>query len=145
MAVRAIRAATTIDFDDPSEIRERTIQLITALFERNDLQRDDVISIFFTATRDVMSLPPAAGARAFGLVDVPLLCAQEMSTMGGLERCIRLLVHVETDRTKANIRHVFLRGATSLRPDLAEPGDENFSDTPTQTDQPGVNPGHSDD
>lgn len=130
MAVRAIRAATTIDFDEPSEIRERTIQLVSTMFERNGLHRDDVISIFFTATHDVMSLPPAAGARAYGLTDVPLLCAQEMVTIGGLERCIRLLVHVETDLAKSDIRHVFLRGATTLRPDLAEPGDEQAELSP---------------
>ena len=124
MAVRAIRAAITVDFDDPSEIRQRTIQLISTMFERNQLHADDVISIFFTATRDITSLPPAAGARAFGLTDIPLLCAQEMATLGGLERCVRLLVHVESDRAKSEIRHVFLRGATKLRPDLAEPGDD---------------------
>ncbi len=136
MAVRAIRAATTIDFDEPSEVRERTIQLVSTIFERNRLHRDDVISIFFTATRDVMSLPPAAGARAYGLTDVPLLCAQEMSTIGGLERCIRLLVHVETDLEKSDIRHVFLRGATTLRPDLAEPGDEQ-AEFPAKGDELG--------
>ncbi|MGI9597084.1 MAG: chorismate mutase [Acidimicrobiales bacterium] len=128
MAVRALRGATTIDVDDPGEIRHRTIELLTKLFERNEVAIDDVISILFTSTEDLRSLPPAAGARAFGLTEVPLLCAQEMPTEGGLERCIRLMLHVETDMTRADLRHVFLRRATTLRPELAEPGDDSLED-----------------
>ncbi len=124
MAVRALRGATTVDVDEPEEVRSRTIELLTMIFERNALSADDVISVLFTATEDVQSLPPAAGARGFGLTEVPLLCAQEMRTDGGLERCIRLMLHVETDLPRAELRHVFLRRATTLRPDLAEPGDE---------------------
>lgn len=128
MAVRALRGAITVDEDDAGEIRRRTIQMLTTLFERNDLHVDDVISILFTATEDLTALPPAAGARAFGLTEVPLLCAQEMPTKGGLERCIRLMLHVETDRARDDLRHVFLRRATTLRPELAEPGDESADD-----------------
>ena len=126
MAVRALRGAITVDHDEPEEIRRRTIELLTRLFERNDLGFDDVISILFTATDDLTSLPPAAGARAFGLTDVPLLCAQEMPTEGGLPGCIRLMLHVETDRPRTDLRHVFLRRATMLRPELAEPGDDSL-------------------
>ncbi len=128
MAVRALRGAITVDADDPAEIRRRTIELLTALFERNHLSVDDVISVLFTATQDLTSLPPAAGARGFGLTDVPLLCAQEMPTEGGLERCIRVMLHVETDHGRDQLRHVFLRRATTLRPDLAEPGDDIGAD-----------------
>lgn len=130
MAVRALRGAITVDRDDPGEIRQRTIDLLTTIFERNQVGPDDLISIFFTATTDLRSLPPAAGARAFGLVDVPLLCAQEMETDGGLDRCVRLLLHVETDIERADLRHVFLRRATTLRPDLAEPGDGGDTSSP---------------
>lgn len=124
MAVRALRGAITVDIDEPEEIRRRTIQLLTTLFERNDIAIDDIISIFFTATQDLTSLPPAAGARAFGLTDIPLLCAQEMPTDGELKMCVRLMLHVETDIDRNDLRHVFLRRATTLRPDLAEPGDD---------------------
>ncbi len=124
MAVRALRGAITVDVDEPEEIRERTIQLLTTLFERNDIAIDDIISIFFTATEDIQSLPPAAGARGFGLTEVPLLCATEMPTDGGLGMCIRLMLHIDTDIARADLRHVFLRRATTLRPDLAEPGDD---------------------
>jgi chorismate mutase len=126
MAVRALRGAITIDRDEPSEVKRRTIDLLRVLFERNELDSDDVISIFFTATGDVRSLPPAAAAREFGLVDVPLLCAQEMDAEVGPDRCIRLMVHVDTPRQRDELRHVFLRGATVLRPELAEPGDESY-------------------
>ncbi|MDH3681074.1 MAG: chorismate mutase [Acidimicrobiia bacterium] len=126
MAVRALRGAITVDADDPTEIRQRTIDMLQALFDRNRLEIDDVISILFTTTTDLRSLPPAAAARAFGLIDVPLLCAQEMETDGSLKHCIRLMLHVETDQGRDELRHVFLRGATTLRPELAEPGDEDW-------------------
>lgn len=124
MPIRAIRGAITVDADTPDEIADRTTTLLAALYERNGLSHDDVISILFTATQDLASAPPAAAARAFGLVDVPLLCAQEMPVIGSLPLCIRLMLHVETDLMKADLRHVFLRGATALRPELAEEGDD---------------------
>ena len=114
-----------MDVDDPAEIGRRTTDMLKALFERNRLEIDDVISILFTATSDLRSVAPAAAAREFGLVDVPLLCAQEMET-DALARCVRLMLHVETDTPRSELRHVFLRGATVLRPELAEPGDEDF-------------------
>lgn len=113
-----------MDADTPEEIATRTTTLLATLYERNGLVHDDVISILFTATQDLASAPPAAAARGFGLVDVPLLCAQEMPVIGSLPLCIRLMLHVETERTRDELRHVFLRGATSLRPELSEPGDD---------------------
>lgn len=124
MSIRAIRGAITVDADTREEILERTTALLAALYERNNLVHDDVISILFTATQDLASAPPAAAARSFGLVHVPLLCAQEMPVIGSLPLCIRLMLHVESDRPKSELRHVFLRGATTLRPELVEPGDE---------------------
>lgn len=124
MPIRAIRGAITVDADTRDEIAARTTTLLETLYERNDLVHDDVISILFTATQDLASAPPAAAARAFGLVDVPLLCAQEMPVVGSLPLCIRLMLHIETDRPRDELRHVFLRGATALRPELAEPGDD---------------------
>lgn len=125
MTVRALRAATTVDVDEPAEIGKRTIEMLQTLFDRNDLDSEDVISILFTTTGDLRSVAPAAAAREFGLVDVPLLCAQEMET-DALAKCIRLMLHIETDAPRAELRHVFLRGATVLRPELAEPGDKAF-------------------
>ena len=126
MPVRAIRGAITVDVDTPVEIRKQTIQLIEKVFERNSLELDDVISVIFSSTTDLKSLPPAAAARAFGLTDVVLLCTQEAAVDGGLPLCIRVILHVDTTLQPSELRHVFLRGATSVRPDLAEPGDEQF-------------------
>ncbi len=124
MPLRALRGAITIDADTADEISARTTSLIAALYDRNGLSHDDVVSILFTATVDITSAPPARAARAFGLVDVPLLCAQEMDVEGALGMCIRLMLHIETDLARDDLRHVFMRGATALRPELAEPGDE---------------------
>jgi len=124
MPIRAIRGAITVDADTREEIAARTTALLETLYERNQLEHEDVISILFTATQDLASAPPAAAARNFGLVDVPLLCAQEMPVIGSLSLCIRLMLHIETDRPRSELRHVFLRGATVLRPELAESGDD---------------------
>lgn len=124
MAVRALRGAITVDADDPDEITRRTIALLETVFERNDLHEQDVISILFTVTDDIRSLPPAAAARKLGLTDVPLLCVLEMPSEVGPDLCVRLMLHIETDRARDELRHVFLRGATVLRPELAEPGDD---------------------
>lgn len=93
---------------------------MAALFERNDLVADDVISVVVTGTPDLRSYHPATAVRAFGLPDVAILGAQELDIDGSLARCVRVLLHVETDRDRADLRHVFLEGARVLRPDLAD-------------------------
>jgi chorismate mutase len=118
--VRAVRGATTVDADTPDQVSARTQEMLGALLERNGLEHDDVISIVFTATVDVVSMFPAAAARAMGLGDVPLLCARELDVVGSTPRCLRVLVHVETDRARAELHHVYLHGARGLRDDLPE-------------------------
>ena len=122
MPVRAIRGATTIEDDVPALITDRVKALMAALFERNELTNDDVISVLVTGTADIRSLHPAAAVRGFGLPDVPILGAQEMEVDGTLARCVRVLLHVETDRPRSELQHVFLEGAVVLRPDLAADG-----------------------
>ena len=119
-AVRALRGATTLDLDDADHLRERVHALLDELFARNDLTNDDVISILITATPDIHSEYPATVARSWGLPDVPLIGAQEMDKPGGLPRCVRLLAHVHSGRSKAEMRHVYLEGAKVLRNDLAD-------------------------
>ena len=116
--LRALRGATTVDDDTPEEVRERVVALLEALFSRNEVDHDDVISIVFTATDDVRSLFPAAAARTIGLGDVPMLCARELDIVGSTPRCIRVLIHLDTARSRAELRHVYLEGASSLRDDL---------------------------
>jgi chorismate mutase len=116
--VRALRGATTVDEDTRQAIHGRVVELLTELFERNGVDHDDLISLLFTATSDLHSAFPAAGAREFGLGDVPLLCARELDIDGATPRCIRLLVHLETSRSRAELRHVYLHDAVGLRDDL---------------------------
>ena len=117
-AVRAIRGATTVDDDTPAQIGERTVALLEAMFERNGIAHDDLISIWFTVTEDLVSAFPASGARTIGLGDVPLLCAREIPVPGSMARCIRVLAHLHTDLTRNELHHVYLEGAVSLRDDL---------------------------
>lgn len=119
----ALRGATTVEADHPDQIDDRTREMMMLLMERNELVPDDLISILFSCTHDVVSRNPATAARAMGLTDVPLLGVQEASMAGALPLCIRVMLHVESTRTRAELRHVFLRGAKVLRPDLVEEGD----------------------
>lgn len=124
MPTRALRGAITCDANDRHEILDRTERLLHELLQRNGLQHDQITSIFFTATADLDAVAPAVAARGLGLTEVPLLCAQEMSVPGSLPRCIRVMVHFDSDRPRSDFRHVFLREAVTLRPDLAEAGDD---------------------
>lgn len=120
--VRAVRGAIQIDRDDPDLILAETGVLLEQVMRRNELAAEDIISVVFTMTPDLASGFPAAAARRLGLTDVPLLCATEIDVPEAMERVIRLLAHIETERPKAEIEHVYLRGAVRLRPDLAQRG-----------------------
>lgn len=116
--VRALRGATTVEHDTVEEVTESMHELLAAMLERNGLTKDDLVSIIFTATGDVVSMFPAAAARSMGLGDVPLLCARELDVAGSVPRCLRVLIHLMTDRSRDQMVHVYLRGARSLRDDL---------------------------
>lgn len=118
--VRALRGAITFERDDADHVTQRVVELITELLGRNGLGHDDIISVLFTATPDLHSIFPATAARSIGLGDVPLICAQELDIEGGMPRCIRVLMHVETDAPRADLHHVYLGEARSLRDDLPE-------------------------
>ena len=120
MPVRAIRGAIQVDGDTRDEILEGSAELVTAVLERNDLSGEDIISILFTATPDLTAEFPAYAARLLGLTDVPLMCASEIAVPGALPHTLRLLAHVETARARAELRHVYLRGAAALRTDLPQ-------------------------
>ncbi len=95
-------------------------ELVQAMMTQNDVADDDVVSLILTSTPDLTCAFPAAGARAFGLVDVPLLCAQEIDVQGGLAKVVRILMHIETTKSRAQLQHVYLRGAEVLRQDLKQ-------------------------
>jgi chorismate mutase len=117
--LHGIRGATTVDYNDPDEILAATDELLRALIEANGLQPDDIVSALFTVTRDLDAAFPARAAEEFGWNIVALLHATEIPVPGALPRCIRLLVHAYTSRTRSEIKHCYLRGATVLRPDRA--------------------------
>jgi chorismate mutase len=120
MAVRAVRGAIQVDSDTREEILQGTTELVTEVMQRNQLSKEDLISIWFTATPDLTADFPAYAARMLGLADVPLLCACEIAVPGAMPRVLRLLAHVETPLPRADIRHVYLRGAAKLRTDLPQ-------------------------
>ena len=120
MTVRAIRGATCLEVDDAGHMRERVVELVQAMLDRNSLAVDDLISVIFTATPDLRSDFPAAAVRAVGLGDVPLLCAQEIDIPGALPRVVRVLAHAHMEVARADVAHVYLRGAEVLRQDLAQ-------------------------
>lgn len=119
MAVRGIRGATCVTKDDPQQIRDATRELVEQILERNQIvDFDEIISAIFTTTADLKSTFPAEAARHIGMNLVPLLCAQEIPVEGSMPLCIRVLLHVNTDRSPAQIEHVYLREAQKLRPDM---------------------------
>jgi chorismate mutase len=120
VAVRAIRGAIQVDADEPELIFQGVREMLAAVLDRNELEPQDVISIFFTATTDLISCFPAAGAREVGFSDVPLLCASEIAVAGSMPRTLRLLAHVDTARPRSDIRHAFLGAAAALRDDLPQ-------------------------
>ncbi|MCU1672596.1 MAG: chorismate mutase [Frankiales bacterium] len=120
MAVRGVRGATQVDADERQEVLDATSELLTEVLARNGLAHDDLRSVLFTATPDLRSEFPAYAARQMGITDVPLMCASEIDVPGAMPRVLRLLAHVETDRPRSEVRHVYLRGAAALRTDLPQ-------------------------
>jgi chorismate mutase len=116
----AVRGAITVERDDAQQIVAATEELIGAILQRNELTAPDVVSVVFTSTPDLTSEFPAAAARRIGFDDVPLLCATEIAVPGSVERCVRVLMHVYTDRARSELKHVYLGGARALRTDLAQ-------------------------
>jgi len=116
--VRGLRGATTVEANDREAILSATEELLRALVEANDLHLDEVASVLFTVTADLNAEFPALAARRMGWLQTPLLCTTEIPVPGGMERCIRVLIHVNTTKEQNEMRHVYLREAQKLRPDL---------------------------
>lgn len=128
MPMRGVRGATVVAADQPEAIRAATQELLYAVLQANPaLEPSELASAFFTVTHDLHADYPALAARAMGWDQVPMLCAQEIPVPGGLARCIRILLHWNTELPQTAIRHVYLGEATSLRPDLVETTLESYS------------------
>jgi len=121
MTTRGIRGATTIEFDTKDNLLFATKELLDAILCANpDLKATDIASAFFTVTDDIVSVHPALAARQMGWNQVPMMCACEIPAEGSLPLCMRVLIHWNTDKTQNEIKHVYLRDAVKLRPDLAK-------------------------
>ena len=116
--VRAVRGAIVVDRDQAETVLEATSRLLGALIERNDVEPDDIVSVFFTATPDLRSAFPAEAARRMGLGAAPLMCAQEIPVDGAMPRVVRVLLHFHTARGAAEVVPAYLDGAETLRDDL---------------------------
>ncbi len=119
MTVRGIRGATTIDTDSKENVLSATHELLEAIFLSNpDLKTDAIASAIFTTTEDIVSAFPALAARQIGWDRVPMICTREITVSNSLPRCIRVLIHWNTNQAQDTIQHIYLRGAKKLRPDL---------------------------
>lgn len=137
MMVRGVRGATTVEANTREAILEAAGELLRELVRLNEVERDHVASIVFSATADLNAEFPAVAARDAGWTDVALECVQEMNVPGSLARCLRILMHVNTRRAPRDLVHVYLRGARLLRPDLvaAEPG-ANHTESESHAEAP---------
>jgi chorismate mutase len=118
LCCRGVRGATTVDENDAQAILQATTELLGAIIDANEMSEQDVASVFFTVTPGLDAICPAVAARQMGWTHTALLCLQEMAVPGSLPRCIRVLVHWNTERSIEQICHVYLREARQLRPDL---------------------------
>ncbi len=118
MLTRGVRGATTVKANTREAILEATAELLQAMAEANELDSEDVASAFFTSSSDLNAEFPALAARQMGWTDVALLCGHEMQVPGSLLMCLRILLHVNTEKKASEIVHVYLHGARVLRPDF---------------------------
>ena len=123
-ACRGIRGATTAIANTAEDILEVTDELMRTVIALNELEPADVASVIFTTTPDLTATFPALAARDIGWTEVPLLCAHEMAVPGSLQKCVRVMIHVNTTKSAAEIRHVYLKGARELRPEWAYSDDD---------------------
>ncbi len=121
MTVRGIRGATTVEENNAEEIVAVTKELLQTLIEKNNITPSDVASAIFSVTPDLTAQFPAVAARMIGWDLVPLFCTNEIPVEGALQKCIRVLLHINTDRPQEDLCHLYLRGAHVLRPDLKNP------------------------
>jgi chorismate mutase len=120
MSTRGIRGAITVDANEENQILDATIFLLNGIVEVNRFQPEDIACVWVTVTHDLDATFPARAIRQMaGWELVPLMCSLEIPVKGSLERCVRLMVLVNTDASQADVRHVYLGGAQALRPDLS--------------------------
>ena len=120
MICRGVRGATTVESNTRDEILTATRQLVALMIRQNDIRAEDVSCALFTTTPDLDAEFPALAARQLGWLDVPLMCSHEIAVPGALEKCVRVMVHWNTDLPQNAIQHVYIKEAKHLRPDLSK-------------------------
>ena len=117
--VRGIRGATTVEGDEAHLVLDATQELLEEMLRANEIDDFEVIaSIFFTTTPDISSTFPAEAARRIGMNMVPLLCNQEIPVPGRVPLAVRVMMQVNTTKSQGEMKHIYLKGAKALRPDL---------------------------
>ena len=117
---RGVRGATTVEGTSRELILTATAELLERMVQANGIEPEDVASAIFTTSPDLTAEYPALAARLMGWRDVALLCGHEMAVPGGLERCVRILLHWNTTLPASAVEHVYIHGASNLRPDRRE-------------------------
>ena len=120
MYCRGIRGATTVERNEREEILTATTELLELLIQQNDLRAEDIASAIFSVTEDLDAEFPALAARQLGWTEVALMCTREIPVPNSLMKCIRILLHVNTTRSAAEMQHIYIRGAVNLRPTLSK-------------------------
>lgn len=120
MKTRGVRGATQVKENSVAEIGIAVTELLRKMLDENQIDKQDLISIIFTATPDLTADFPAVAARSIGLGEVPLLCAVEIDVPNSLSRVVRILMHINTEKSLSEIKHIYLNGATVLRKDIAQ-------------------------
>ena len=115
MYTRGIRGATTVENNTKEDIVSATKVLLTQIVSANDINPDDVASVIFTTTKDLNAEFPAVAARMLGWNHTALICSHEMDVPGSLKMCIRILIHLNTDKSAQEITHVYTKGAKNLK------------------------------
>jgi chorismate mutase len=118
--VAAIRGATTVVTNNEQEILEATAELLEKIVEQNGITVEDIISIIFSTTKDLDAVFPAVAARRLGWIHTAMMCTNEIDVPGSLTKCIRVMMHINTEKKNDELKYIYLRDARSLRPDLED-------------------------
>jgi chorismate mutase len=116
---RGVRGAITADTNSSEDILLHTRRLMAVMIRTNGIKPEDIAFALFSTTRDLDADFPAFAARQFGWFDVPLICTNEIPVPGALPKCIRILMNWNTIKSQQEIRHIYLRDAVTLRPDIS--------------------------
>jgi len=120
MSLRGIRGAISVEENTEENILENTEQLLKEMLSANNVNNDDIATIFFSVTSELDAVFPAKAARNMGLINTPLLCLSEIPVQGSIEKCVRLLIQVNSIKEQKDMEHIYLKEAIALRPDMTK-------------------------